>query len=77
MARARALPHHRAVMRHAALFIFCLACLIAVASPEYGGLGNRIDPMVGGLPFALLWNILWVGLSFVALGLYHLSDGDS
>ncbi len=77
MARAQALPHHQPVMRHAALFIFCLVCLIAVASPGYGGLGNRIDPMVWGLPFALLWNMLWVALSFVALGLYHLSDKES
>lgn len=63
-------------MRHVALLIFCVLCLLAVASPDYAGLGNRIEPRVLGLPFSLTWNLLWVGLSFTALGLYHLTRGD-
>lgn len=74
MASLPSLPHHRPGMRHAALFVFCLVCLIAVAAPEYAGLGNRVRPMWLGLPFSLIWNVLWVGLSFFGLGLYHLTD---
>jgi hypothetical protein len=59
--------------REGALSVFALVCLGAVAGPEYGGVGNRVTPFVLGLPFSLFWNALWVGLSFVALGAYHLS----
>ncbi len=62
-------------MRHLALLAFCLVCLYALAAPDYGGLGNRIEPRWLGLPFTLTWNLLWIGLSFVVLGAYHLVCG--
>lgn len=63
-------------MRDLALAAFCALCLLALASPEYLGVGNRISPRILGLPLSLAWNVLWVGLSFAALGLYHLTSGD-
>ena len=63
-------------MRHVALFAFCVVCLIAVASPDYAGVGNRIEPRWFGMPFSLTWNLLWVALSFTVLGVYHLTAKD-
>lgn len=58
--------------RDLALLGFSLICLVAVAGPDYAGLGNRLEPRLFGLPFSLTWNLLWVAASFLALGLYHL-----
>lgn len=63
-------------MRTALLAAFCALCLAAVAGPDYLGVGNRVDPRVLGLPFSLVWNLIWVALSFGALGLYHLTGRD-
>ena len=52
-----------------------VVCLLAVAAPEYAGLGNRIEPRILGVPFSLMWNVGWVGLSFIGLGLFHWLTG--
>ena len=50
-----------------------MACLIAVAFPGSLGVGQRITPLILGLPPSFAWNVLWVFLSFVAVLAYHLS----
>ena len=59
-----------------ALALFALVCLAAITWPGYAclevaGLGARGEPFVLGLPFSLAWNLAWVVLSFVALGLHY------
>lgn len=63
-------------MRHLALAALCGLCLVAVAAPDYAGLGNRVNPRIFGMPFSLTWNVLWVAVSFVGLGAYHLTSKD-
>ena len=45
-------------------------CRAALVWPVYAWAGERIEPRVLGLPFALTWNVGWVVASFVALLLY-------
>ncbi len=61
-------------MRNALFAAFCMLCLLALVWPGYALVGNRIDPMLLGLPFSFFWNILWIVLSFVALWTYDLTD---
>ena len=60
-------------MRNTLYAIFVLVCLLALIWPGYALFGARALPLVFGLPFSLVWNILWIGLSFFALLAYHLS----
>lgn len=60
-------------MRHLLLGLFCVVCLVAVAVP--GVIGDRIEPRILGLPFALAWNVGWVALSFGVMLAFHLADG--
>jgi TRAP-type C4-dicarboxylate transport system permease small subunit len=53
---------------------YVLCCVGALTWPGYEWLGNRIEPYVLGIPFSLAWVAGWVILSFVALGIYHLTD---
>ena len=50
---------------------YTLICLGALTWPGYAWLGNRIEPLVLGLPFSLAWNVGWVLLTFVVLVGYH------
>jgi len=61
----------------AALALYALVCLAAITWPGYAWLGNRIEPLVLGLPFSLAWNIGWVSLTFFVLGAYYLFDQRS
>ncbi len=54
------------------LAVMALATTLAVATPNYLGLGNRIEPMMLGVPFSLVWNVAWICVSFVGLLAYHL-----
>lgn len=58
-------------LRNVLYAAFCLTCLFALTWPGYAMFGNRIDPRVFGLPFSLFWNVLWILLSFAAIGAYH------
>ncbi|MEL7370158.1 MAG: hypothetical protein AAFN74_14665 [Myxococcota bacterium] len=55
---------------------FVVICLLAVTAPGYAWLGAHIEPMTLGLPWSLVWNILWVALSFTALLVYHLTEPE-
>ena len=56
--------------------LFCVLTLTALATPIV--LGDRIEPMVLGLPFPLAWSAGWVVLAFVALATMHtLAGGES
>lgn len=52
---------------------FCVICLLALIWPGYAMFGNRVEPLVLGLPFSLFWNVLWVQLSFAAIIAYHVT----
>ncbi len=55
------------------LYVIC--CVAALTWPGYDWLGNRIEPLVLGLPFSLAWIMGWVGLTFLVLVIYHASGG--
>jgi hypothetical protein len=61
------------VLRHLAFGLFAFVCLLAVGWPGYELFGNQIRPLVLGLPFSIVWNLIWVTLSFVALLVYDLT----
>ncbi len=54
-----------------ALYVIC--CVGALTWPGYDWLGNRIEPLVLGVPFSLAWIVAWVLLTFVVLVIYHTS----
>lgn len=62
-------------VRNVLFALFCAVCLLALVWPGYPLVGNRIQPLVLGLPFSLFWNVLWILLTFAALLAYHLSSG--
>jgi hypothetical protein len=71
-------PEPRRPRRRDLVFaLYVIGCAGALTWPGYAWLGNRIEPLVLGVPFSLAWVVGWVGLSFVALLLYHVADrGD-
>ena len=56
---------------HAGFGLYCAVTLAAVTWPIYPALGNRVRPLVLGLPFSLAWIVGWVVLTFVVLALYE------
>jgi hypothetical protein len=56
--------------------LYLVVCLGAVTWPLYAKLGDSIEPYVFGLPFSLAWVVGWVGLTFVALVVYHGTGRD-
>lgn len=56
---------------HALFATHCALTLFAVTWPGYAWLGNRIEPLVLGLPFSLAWLIGWVLATLIALVLYE------
>lgn len=57
-------------MPHVLFGTYIVLCLAALVWPVYAWAGERIEPRVLGLPFAMAWNVGWVLASFVALVLY-------
>ena len=55
---------------------YVVICALAVTWPGYALVGNRVEPFILGLPFVFAWTILWVGLTFVVLVLYHVTGKD-
>jgi hypothetical protein len=55
---------------------YCVLALSGVTWPVYTRLGNRIQPLVLGLPFSLAWIVGWVVATFVALVLYERATGS-
>lgn len=60
--------------RHIFLGSAVIACLLCLGWPGYAAFGDRIYPMVMGLPFSLVWNIGWIIMSFLFLIIFHLAD---
>lgn len=58
-------------MRNLLFGVYVCLCLGALTWPGYHWLGNRIEPLVLGLPFSLTWVMGWVLLTFVVLVVYH------
>lgn len=54
--------------------LFFLLFVCAVTWPGMT-LGNRIRPMVFGLPLSMVWIAAWVALSFLVLALLDLLEG--
>ncbi|MEM6731498.1 MAG: hypothetical protein AAF658_08065 [Myxococcota bacterium] len=61
-------------MRNLLYGTFVLVCLLAIVWPGYPMLGNRITPLIFGIPFSLMWNVGWVCASFFALLAYHMTE---
>ena len=51
--------------------------LLFVAGVTWPGmvLGNRIFPLIFGLPFSMVWIASWVGLSFFVLVILDRTEG--
>ena len=62
---------HPLTARNALFAIYVVLCAGALTWPGYSWLGNRIEPLILGLPFSLAWVIGWVLLTFIALVVYH------
>jgi len=79
-ARTPAVGYNALAVRNLFFAIYLVFCLLALTWPGYQLLGNRIEPLVLGLPFSLVWVMGWVGLTFLVLILYHMtrprSGGD-
>jgi hypothetical protein len=61
----------RARWPHVLFAAYCVATLLAVTWPVYPRLGNRIEPLVLGLPYSLAWLVGWVVATFVVLVVYE------
>lgn len=46
------------------VFVLGLVCLLMMIFPLYA-IANRADPFVMGLPFSMLWVVLWILVEFV------------
>jgi hypothetical protein len=57
--------------RHGFLALYAVSAVAALTWPGFVLIGNRVEPYVMGLPFVFFWNVLWVGLSFLVLVVYH------
>jgi hypothetical protein len=58
------------------VILFFLLFVAAVTWPGMA-LGNRILPLVLGLPFSMVWIASWVVLSFVVLVLLDAAEGKA
>ncbi len=76
LVRSTALVHYnlclynRRTLRHLLYALFCVICLAALIWPGYLYLGNRIEPLILGLPFSLVWVVGWAIANFIALLAY-------
>lgn len=61
---------------HVLLGVYSVVCLAALTWPGYALLGNRIEPYVLGLPFALAWNVGWVVMTFIVLVIFHRTSAE-
>ena len=62
-------------LRHGLLVAFYAVCALALTWPGYHVV-NAIEPYVLSLPTSFAWNVGWVGLAFVALLTFHLTEPD-
>jgi sterol desaturase/sphingolipid hydroxylase (fatty acid hydroxylase superfamily) len=58
-----------------AFVIFTIAMMAVMVFPLFA-IGNRIEPMVLGLPFSMAWVVGWILVEFVVLvGFYRYEHG--
>lgn len=55
---------------HIALGAYALLAFAMLAWPGYPAFGNRIEPLVLGIPFSLAWIVGWVVVSPFVLWAY-------
>ena len=53
--------------------IFGVFIALVMIFPIFG-LANRVDPRVLGMPFSMFWVIFWIGVEFVVLVAFFLSE---
>ena len=63
----------RLQLRDLLFILYVICCVGALTWPGYDWLGNRIEPLVLGVPFSLAWIVGWVWLTFLVLVIYHAS----
>lgn len=56
--------------------LFFILFIAAVTWPGMG-IGNRVFPLVLGLPFSMFWIALWVVLSFLVLVILDWAEGKA
>ncbi len=69
----------RAPRRAERAFALFTVALVAVMIFPLFALGNRVEPMILGLPFSMAWVVGWIVVEFVALIGFFLYEhgGDS
>ena len=60
-----------------AYLAFATLCLLSLGFPLYPLIAARMPVLIGGLPFALWWNVGWVTASFLALLWLDHAHGDA
>ncbi|MBT06051.1 MAG: hypothetical protein CMM32_03935 [Rhodospirillaceae bacterium] len=53
--------------------IFAVFIALVMIFPIFG-LANRVEPRVLGMPFSMIWVIFWIGVEFVVLVAFFLSE---
>lgn len=61
---------------NALLVGFVIVALGSLIWPGYAWLGARIDPMVFGVPFSLIWVVGWILATFGFIALYDYSTQE-
>ncbi len=59
---------------HVMLAAWTALVLFALTWPGYDVLGNRVEPLVLGLPFCLAWIVGWSLATCGVLSVYYLLD---
>jgi sterol desaturase/sphingolipid hydroxylase (fatty acid hydroxylase superfamily) len=52
------------------LSLYVIVCLVALLAPQIFGPAAGSRPFVLGMPFCLIWSVLWVLATFLALLVY-------
>ncbi len=55
------------VRRASRAFVVFVVAMVAVMVFPLFAIGNRIEPMVLGLPFSMVWVVSWILIEFVVL----------
>ncbi len=56
--------------------VYFVIAFLAVIWPLYT-IGNRIYPLVLGMPFSMFWIVLWIVITFIGLLIKHYQEsGD-
>ena len=57
--------------RHALFVGYVIVCICALTWPVYPAVAGAAGDLVLGVPFALVWHVLWIFATFAALFLYE------